>query len=500
LNVNNYKADPEKEKQFYKSLVLAYEAFLSETGKIPTCMPVATPNFPVEPYHLKAIARIIKDPRLGKGIETFSATAWPNLKQLGLKWILNALHHNPSVRTLRIARGGFELDDDNRLIRFIQSSPHVTSIKLPNLTACGNAGDLILRALLREMASNSTILNLDLESVTYSEVTFGMLLTMLSTNTTLQKLNLRFTDFSYHNRAQRFMQALIDNPGTALRRIKFPLMRGAVLWTAQMLEYNQSLTNIDLSHIALGSHAALLKRALEMNTQLQILNVASTQLTDTDLAHLLEPLWTNSTLTHLDLSSNSMLSNDSARNIGDMLMQNTGIQTLILDSLHGIGKDKLAKRLALALRVNSSVHHLSIQSSSTDSAGIAALSEALVINHGLHELKLSHNPINDDSIATLVKGLKPNFGVHSLWIEQCKFGDSAVKALVPWLKTTNVLTKRLNLGSNRISEASYSFLREAIHSNPALKNLILGSVSVQKSLIERLTALRSDVSALFQSS
>jgi Ran GTPase-activating protein (RanGAP) involved in mRNA processing and transport len=496
---STYLADPEEEKKFLIILESALETYISETGSYPTKMPIGNPSFRVENHHLKVMARILKNPKLSSQVKSFHASYWPQLSGMGLKWILNALHHNKNVTSVRIEKANFTRDDGLRLVRFIQTSPHITKLEVPMFTFY--EADHSLRLLLQEMPTNKSLLSLDLSALSFSETTFNMLLNVISTNTTLQKLNLRSIDFSYHNRAQRFMQALIDNPNTALRKIRFPLMRGAVLWTAQMLQYNNSLTHIDLSRISLGTHSALLQKALQCNKKLQSLDLSDTMINDTHLATLLEPLWFNNTLQHLNLSDNSSLSSESARNLCDMLMQNTGLTSLSLDRLSGISKDKLAKRLGTALRVNSSIHILSISASNTEIAGANVIGEALAINHSLHSLNLSRNPQFDDScINALLKGLKTNYGLHTLILDHCKIGDSAVKAMVPWLKVTTTLTVRLDISENRVSTASYGFLREAIAQNPALRKFTLGHPTIQPSVVERLAALRSDILSFFSSS
>lgn len=489
---------PNDDAEIKFTLQKAYEAMLEETGEVPTKMPPSTPNFTVLPHHLRAMARIMKDPRLGKGITTFESAGWDSFKQLSLKFILNAIHHNPTIHTLILNKGNFIPRDSMRIARFIRHTPHLTKLEIPYSTS---TGDRLLIAVLTELRTNKSLLHLNLRGSSYSEYSFSLLLMAVAENTTLEKLDLQGSDFSYHNRAQRFMQAIIDNEATKLQRIEFPLMRGAVLWTAQMLEYNRSLTTVDLSGTPLSSYVAILKIALERNTTLRHLNLRQTTLSDRDLVDVLEPLWTNTTLTSLNISNNPGLGAESAKNIGELLFQNNTLEELDLSQLSGMGKDKLASRLAKALISNSSVHVLDLSDSYTSGSGIAELSETLSVNHGLKSLNLSNNAsIDDSAVTTLVKGLKANFGLHTLILDNCKFGDTAVKAMLPWLKTTRTLTKRFSISSNKISEATHALLWEAIRSNPALKKLNVSWVHVEKSLSEKLKALGSDVAALFASS
>jgi len=448
----------------------------------------------VETHHLKAMARVLKEGRWTKAVKKFQAPSWESLKELGLKWILNALHHNTNVTCFHVDRPQFTREDAPRIVRFIQTSPHITSLSFPTLT---NRHDAVFRALLRELPTNTSITHLNIQAASYSETTFNMLLQVVCTNKTLKELNLRHSDFSYHNRAQRFMQAIIDNPETSLEQIHFPLMRGAIIYTAQMLQYNRSLTTIDLSRIALSNHATLLQGALQTNNHLRSLDLSNTSINDAHLASLLDPLWFNTSLQYLNLSQNSGLTNESARNIGEMLMQNTGLTSLNLDYL-GMSKDKLAKRIGASLRANSSLHILSMRSTSTETQGATVLGEALASNHALHFLDLSANAYFDDSaLNALMKGLKTNCGLHTLLLERCKLGDSSVKTLVPWLKTTNTFVMRLEISDNKVSGPSLALLREAIASNPALRKFTLGTPTVLPSFLERVSSLKSDLASFF---
>jgi len=490
-------AKGEEEYNFYEVIRAALETYKSEMGKMPSRMPIGTPNFTIELHHMKALARILKDPIMGASVKTFVAEQWINLSGLGLKWILNALHCNRNVETVRIVDTQFDAAGARRLVRFVETSPHIRTLELPKLSSI-QTNDIALRALLRVLPTNASITSLNLDDCTYSETTFNMLLAVVSTNTTLEELSLQRSDFSYHNRAQRFMQALVDNTATKLKKIHFPLMRGTIVWIAQMLTHNQSLTHISLSGISLGTHSALLQDALRSNKKLINLNLSTTGINDGHLAVLLEPLYSNNTLQVLSLSSNSQLGPQSAKNIAAMLMENTGLNTLYLDSLTSIPSDILAKKLGPALRVNSSLHELSITNSSTESAGAAALGDALSVNHALHILNLDSNFHFDDScLSALLKHIKSNYGLHSLILSSCKIGDSSVKTLIPLLKTTNTLISRLDLSSNKISEQSLASLNEAIASNPKLRSLVFGVPTIQPSLRERLVSLRSDVLSFF---
>lgn len=488
-------ADPVTEKWFYDMLVGALQTYRSEIGRSPTVMPVTTLSFDMRPFHLKALARVIKDPLLCSDMTSFEADPghrWKEMKGLGLKWILNAIAANKSIKNIALASLVWDAEDGRRLVRCITNSPHIESLTFKYMT---NHNDDALKVLLKSLYANTTIKRLSLAGTTFSETTFNMLICLISTNVTIEFLSLSLCDFTYHNRMQRFMQAIIENTNTKLRDIEYPLMRGAVLMMAQMLQYNRTITTVNLSGIALGPHVTILQHALAHNHVMQSLKLSNTGISDQNLAVLLDPLWTNSALKTFDISSNSKLTKDSAKNIGDMLMQNNGIEELNVSSLQSMPKDALAKYIGRALRSNATIHVLNLSSTNTESAGAAILGDALAVNHGLHVLDLSNNYNFDDTALTaLLKSIRTCYGLHTLNVSKCKLGDASAKILVPWLKGTATFTQRLDLSSNRLSATSLEFLLDAVKANPVLRSFELVNGAQTRSFFQNLT---TDIRSLF---
>lgn len=469
------RPDATEEKRYYETLVKPLEAYRASEGVSPPQMPYGGISSILRPDHLRAIARVLKDERLCGNVTSFQAMSgdhWRNLTDLGLKWILNGIHNNKSISEFKVSQVAWNRDDGERFVRFLSNSPHVTIVSFESMTV---SGDAALKALLRGMPQNTTVRDLSLRSTSFSETTFSMLLGVISENTTLEKLNLRHCDFSYHNRAQRLMQAIIDNPNTKLKEIGWPLMRGAVLFMAQMLQYNQTISAIDLSNISLGPHVTLLQRALANNKSLKSLNLRSTSINDMNLAVLLEPLWTNDSLTELDISYNSNLTTESAKNLGDMLMQNVGLEILNVSFVasYSMGKDRLAKYIGRALKTNSTLRQLNLSQSVTESAGAGFLGEALSVNHGLQVLDLSLNSIDDSALGHLLKHIRNNHGLQSLTLHHTRIGDGAAKILAPWLTTTTTFTVLLDIGQTKMNDSGLIAVKEAIRSNPALRSLEL---------------------------
>lgn len=455
-----------EEKRFLALLEEAYIDIDTDVEGPTQIFPIANFNFPLKLSHIRAMARFLKSSHLGRGITTFSVTNVPLLSGLALKWILGAITHHPSIHTIRIDNAKFAPLDGYRIVRFLQQNPKITSLELPNLSG---SNDLVIRAILQELATNNYLKRLDIRGAEISQTTFSMLTQLLSNNTTLTYINLNGINFTSYNRAQRLMQAIVDNPSTRIERIDLPIMRGTVFYLAQMMQYNTSLAYINLSSTPLGNNALLLKTCMASNKNLRHLNLRDTSISDQEVTALMEPLWSNTTLQFLDLSQNN-LGEESARNIADMLMTNVGLNELVLDRLLSMPKDKLAKKISKTFKANSTLTRLSMQNCNIEATGLLSIATGLNGNHSLVHLNLSDNPIDDSAITGFFKTLNPNHTLESLSFDNCKFGDGAVKAIVAWLKVATKL-RYLSLYGNKFSAANYQLMIQTISSNPAIKNL-----------------------------
>ena len=164
----------------------------------------------------------------------------------------------------------------------------------------------------------------------------------------------------------------------------------------KMLQVNKSLTHLDLSYNSLESGARCIFEGLQHNTALLNLNLSTTDITATDpdtKRYLTKMLQVNKSLTHLDLSMNKTLSDSGARCIFEGLQHNTALVNLNLSETGITATDPdTAMSLTKMLQVNTFLTHLDLSWNETFlESGARCIYEGLQHNNSaLVDLNLSN--------------------------------------------------------------------------------------------------------------
>ncbi|KFH63132.1 hypothetical protein MVEG_11169 [Podila verticillata NRRL 6337] len=218
----------------------------------------------------------------------------------------------------------------------------------------------------------------------------------------------------------------------------------------------------------------LLSETLKTNSTLTSLDLHSNSIGDNGAAALSEALKTNSTLTTLDLRGNS-IGDNGAQALGEALKTNSTLATLHLCS-NSIG-DKGAVALSEAIKINSTLTNLYLQHNSIGENGAVALSEALKANSTLTTLGLRGNSIGENGAAALSEALKANSTLTTLGLRENSIGDNGAVVLSEAIKTNSTLTT-LYLQYNSIGENGTRALFEALKANSTLTTLDLEYISI----------------------
>ena len=194
---------------------------------------------------------------------------------------------------------------------------------------------------------------------------------------------------------------------------------------AQMLQVNKSLTYLDLSYI-MGfseSEARCIFESLHRNVSLVSLNLNHTDLTATNpdtAKSLTTMLRENKSLTHLDLSMNTSLSDSGACCIFKGLKHNTSLVSLNLAEIGMTTKDPLKrfKSLTKMLKVNKTLTHLNLSNNSygcCESLSIISnIFQGLQQNTTLLELGINYMTITDGDAECIAQAMRCNRCLHTL--------------------------------------------------------------------------------------
>jgi len=230
-----------------------------------------------------------------------------------------------------------------------------------------------------------------------------------------------------------------------------------------ILQFNNTVVNLDLSNNHLGGHSArAISTILAKNSTLEKLDLGENRIGDEGVKLLMNSLQSNKSLSKLVLSCNffgdegaksianlmyptenlllkqvlgEVLHSEAAEMIADELTLNTTLKYLDI-SCNNIG-DKGARLLANALEKNFSLETLLLYYSEYSTEGSKSIAQALHINATLKELDI--DVIDDNNIAILANSLLKNASLQTLRLSKCKFTAQGAFFLANMIQANNTL-------------------------------------------------------------
>lgn len=174
------------------------------------------------------------------------------------------------------------------------------------------------------------------------------------------------------------------------------------------LHTNPSIRTVDLSgSILRDGQSALIRTMLERNIVLQQLNLSSCQMTNGYFINIMEGVTANSTLTHLDLSGNPPIEPIEIDALTRMIQGNNTLTTFLTNSFIKKNPEGV-KRLTSALSVNSTLTSLSLRGNNDfEPERLHEFAEVLSNNSTLTQLSIGVQRIHPegfDSITTALSG------------------------------------------------------------------------------------------------
>ena len=184
-----------------------------------------------------------------------------------------------------------------------------------------------------------------------------------------------------------------------------------------MLQQNQSLTKVDISYCKIDSDCACcLASALRSNTTLTVLDISGNSVGEVGALAMIEMLKKhNAILTVLKMSKNS-LSECGALAMAEMLQHNTTLTVLNMD--RNLVGQKGALAMAEMLKHNTTLKELDISNNSIGERGALAIAEMLKHNTTLAKLGMYDDTIGVEGVKALVENLAVNYHLKKLQISQ----------------------------------------------------------------------------------
>jgi len=202
------------------------------------------------------------------------------------------------------------------------------------------------------------------------------------------------------------------------------------------------------------------------------------ELTVAEAKILVSLLHDNKTVTHFDISSNS-LPESIIVSIAVLLEKNNTLKELAL-SANAFGERGIIA-LAKALKTNKSLSELKLGSTDCNDTAVKALAEALTVHPALTSLDLHSTWIGPEGSCALAEALKRS-GLKELNMQFCGIGDKGAAAFATAFKESKTLTFA-NLSGfvvfeqkdprQKVSDEGAIALAAGIQANSSLKELML---------------------------
>ena len=399
--------------------------------------------------------------------------------RLGLSavMILQALQEHSKLKVLNIDNNNLTAHVAEDLATIVKNNSGLNKLYLSN-NCLKTSASVILKALKDK--SNLTILHLNNTLMTGEVV--EDLAAVIRNKSSLKKLSLESNRLGLS--AVVILQALQEHS-----RLKVLNLGGNNLTAhvaedlAAAIRNNSSLEKLCIGSNRLGLSAVMILQALQEHSRLKVLNLGGNNLT----AHVAEDLATivknNSGLEELYLSNNSLKTSTSV--ILKALKEKSNLTILHLNNT--LMTEEVAEDLATVLRNNSSLEQLCIGSNRLGLSAVMIL-QALQEHSRLKVLDLDDNNLTAHVAKDLATIVKTNSGLEELYLSNNSLKTSASVILEALKEESNL--RILHLNNTLMTEEVAEDLAAAIRNNSSLEKLCIGSNRLGLSAVMILKALQ----------
>lgn len=208
----------------------------------------------------------------------------------------------------------------------------------------------------------------------------------------------------------------------------------------------RNLRELSLSENRIGSRGTLkiFKSLQDPHVNLKTLDLGNNQLGDQAVKLLIQCLLNRCTLEHLDLRRNQIF--HAAKAVGELLRITTPLTSLNL-SWNNI-RGEPAQHLARCMMENLTLTHLDLSDNTLGNNGNAdaELGACLATNKSLTHLDVSNNHIHAKSVLIYVHGLQQNSVLETLVVRGNPIGTLGAEAIVRSVASGSITTCQLDMG------------------------------------------------------
>ena len=337
-------------------------------------------------------------------------------------------------------------EDYNRLSKHTDLLQHLEYLDLSCNYRIGRGDAVNLIASLTKFSAIRE-LNLELNGIGFEDC--KALSELLATSKYVQALNI-----GSH-------KELVDSPR---------LLPDSIQLIIDGLSHNTSLEKLNMRFSDFSSENVLhLASVLRVNTRLKELHIGWCNIQSSDSVHLAKALEENTTtqLQTLILKGNP-IGSEGAVGFANMLATNKTLAKLNMKWCSILGEG--AVYLAMAMENNFSVTEFDIRNNPIGSEGAVAFAKMLATNKSLAELNMKGCSIQGEGAVCLAKAMETNSSVRKLTISYSSIGSEGAVAFASILKENRCL-KTLDLCDVGVEGALK--LIESLKHNTTLEKLVL---------------------------
>ena len=326
------------------------------------------------------------------------------------------------------------------------------------------------------------------------------LITSLTKFSTIRELHLNKTDIGFEDckalsellASSKYVEVLdISGDEEALDDLKLP--PDSIQLIVDGLSLNTSLEKLNVSYSNFSSENVLhLASVLRVNTRLKELNIEGCNIQNSDSVHLAKALEENTTtqLHTLQLWDNP-IGSEGAVGFADMLATNKSLAKLNMRwcSVQGEGAICLAK----AMEKNSTVREFDISGNPIGSEGAVAFADMLATNKSLAKLDMRWYSVQGEGAVCLAKSMEKNSTLREFDTSDNPIGSEGAVAFASMLKKNQCL-KTLYLDDDSVGVEGALELIESLKHNTTLEKLVLSKKckppsfsTLDKTLQDRVT-------------
>eukprot|EP01124_Arcella_intermedia_P021116 TRINITY_DN2895_c1_g1_i2.p1 TRINITY_DN2895_c1_g1~~TRINITY_DN2895_c1_g1_i2.p1 ORF type:complete len:1623 (+),score=417.01 TRINITY_DN2895_c1_g1_i2:500-4870(+) len=268
-------------------------------------------------------------------------------------------------------------------------------------------------------------------------------------------------------------QAFLGTPFFNLA--KQNLLSEELLSIAQLLQTNSTLTSIDLSSNTLGKETLKLIQGLIPNVTITQISLSDNLIGNEEMQHISDYLKSNSTVTSLSLKNND-IGNEGIHFISEILKSNSTITSINLQN-NKVGNEG-AQFISECLSSNSTITSVNFEGNHME-LGIMNFLNCLLNKQST--LDLSRNKIGCTAIQFITKYLSSNSTITKINLAENQIGNEGIPFISLCLRSNSTLTS-LDLRKNGIGNSGLHSLLDFLRSNTTINSLDLTGNEIEEGI------------------